>query len=68
MVFFSQEYWSGFPFPSPEDLPNPGIKATSPVSPASQAGSLPTEPSGEPFVCDSSSSELLSLLRLFDTL
>ena len=29
-----QEYWSGFPFPSPGDLPNPVIKPTSPVSPA----------------------------------
>ena len=28
-----QEYWSAFPFPSPGDLPNPGIKAISPVSP-----------------------------------
>ena len=29
-----QEYWSGLPFPSPRDLPNTGIKSTSPVSPA----------------------------------
>jgi len=35
-----QEYWSGLPFPSPGDLPNPGIE---PRSPASQADSLPTE-------------------------
>ena len=27
----SQEYWSGLPFPSPEDLPDPGIKPSSPV-------------------------------------
>ena len=53
MVFFSQEYWSGSPFPSPEDLADPGIKPTSPVSPASQADSSPTEPSGKQFVCDS---------------
>ena len=26
MVFSRQEYWSGLPFPSPEDLPNPGIE------------------------------------------
>ena len=38
-------YWSGEPFPSPGDLPNPGIK---PRSPALQADSLPVEPSGEP--------------------
>ena len=34
-----QEYWSGVPFPSPGDLPNPGIE---PRSPALQADSLPT--------------------------
>ena len=33
MGFPRQEYWNGFPFPSPEDLPNPGIKSKSPVSP-----------------------------------
>ena len=31
MEFSRQEYWSGFPCPSPEDLPNPGIKPRSPV-------------------------------------
>ena len=35
--FPRQEYWSGFPFPSPGDLPDPGIKS---VSPALQAVSL----------------------------
>ena len=35
-----QECWSGLPFPSPGDLPNPGIE---PGSPALQADSLPTE-------------------------
>ena len=38
-------YWSGFPFPSPGDLPNPGIE---PRSPALQAYSLPSEPPGKP--------------------
>ena len=38
--FSRQGYWSGFPCPPPRDLPNPGIK---PRSPASQAGSLPSE-------------------------
>ena len=33
MRFSSQEYWSGLPFPPPGDLPNPGIKPESPVSP-----------------------------------
>ena len=39
MGFSRQEYWSGLPFPSPGDLPNPGIE---PKSPALQADSLPT--------------------------
>ena len=43
--FFRQEYWSALPFPSPEDLPNSGIE---PRSPALQADSLPSEPSGKP--------------------
>ena len=34
------EYWSGWPFPSPGDLPDPGIE---PASPALQADSVPTE-------------------------
>ena len=46
MGFSRQEYWSGLSFPSPEDLPNPGIK---PRSPALQAESLPTELPGEPW-------------------
>ena len=39
--FPRQEYWGGLPFPSPGDLPDPGIKPTSPVSPVLQADSLP---------------------------
>ena len=46
MGFPRQEYWSGLPFPSLGDLPNPGIKPASPVSPALQADSLPAEPWG----------------------
>ena len=38
MGFPRQEYWSGLPFPSPGDLPKPGIK---PRSPAWQVDSLP---------------------------
>ena len=38
--FSRQEYWSGLPFLSPGNLPDPGIE---PASPALQAGSLPTE-------------------------
>ena len=45
MEFSRQEYWSGLPFPSPEDLPDP---VTEPVSPALQADSLLSEPPGKP--------------------
>ena len=42
---FQQECWSGLPFPSPGDLPDPGIE---PGSPALQADALPSEPPGKP--------------------
>ena len=45
MEFSRQEYWSGLPFPSLGDLPDLGIE---PRSPALQADSLPSEPSGKP--------------------
>ena len=45
--FSRQEYWSGLPFPSPADLPHPGIK---PGSPALQVDSLPSEPPGTPWL------------------
>ena len=45
MDFSRQEYWSGLPFSSPGDLPNPGIKSR---SPALQADCLPSEPTGMP--------------------
>ena len=43
--FSKHEYWSGLPFPFPEDLPNPGME---PGSPALQADFLPTELPGKP--------------------
>ena len=43
MGFSGQEYWSGLPFPSPGDLPDPGIE---PRSPALQADALPSESPG----------------------
>ena len=61
MGFSRQEYWSGFPFPSPGDLPNPGIK---PESPTLQADSLPSEPPGKP----SSSSCCCSVTKSCPTL
>ena len=42
--FLRQEYWNGLPFPPLEDLPDPGTEPAFPVSPASQADSVPAEP------------------------
>ena len=47
MGFSRQEYWSGLPFPSPKDLPDPGIE---PGSPAFQADALTSEPPGKPCI------------------
>ena len=44
--FSRQEYWSGLPFPSPGDLPDPGIKTPSPVPPALAGRFFTTEPPG----------------------
>ena len=49
MGFPRQEYWSRLPFPSPGDIPDPGIE---PVSPALQADSLPLSHLGSPKVCE----------------
>ena len=46
MGFSRQEYWSGLPFPSPGDLPHPGIE---PWSSALQADALPSKPPGKAF-------------------
>ena len=45
MEFSRQEYWSGLPFPSPRDLPDPRIE---PVSPELPMASFITEPPGNP--------------------
>ena len=45
MGFSRQEYWSGLPFPSPGDLPDPGIE---PGSPALEADASPSELPGKP--------------------
>ena len=45
MEFSRPEYWNGYPFPSPGDLPNPGIKSRSPTL---QVDSLPAKPQGKP--------------------
>ena len=49
MGFFRQEYRSGLPCAPPRDLPNPGIKPASPLSPASQADSLPLSHQESPY-------------------
>ena len=46
MRFSRQDYWSGLPFPSPGDLPDPRIE---PRSPTLQADALPSELPGKPF-------------------
>ena len=65
MGYSRQEYWSGLPFPSLGDLPDPGIE---PRSPALQADALPSEPPGN---CDLrtwlSKCQSLSHVRLFVT-
>ena len=45
MNFSRQKHWSGEPFPSPRDLPDPGVEAS---SPALQVDSLLSEPPGKP--------------------
>ena len=45
MGFPGQEHWSGLPFPSPRDLPDPEVE---PVFPASQADALITQAPGKP--------------------
>ena len=65
MEFSRPEYWSGLPFPSPVDLPNPGIE---PRSPTLQADSLPDEPQGKPLLLTAAAAatSLQSCLTLCD--
>ena len=50
MEFSRQEYWSGLPFPTSGDLPDLGIKPTSPVSPALAGRFFTPAPTGKPKV------------------
>ena len=61
MGFARQECWNGLPFPSPGDLPDPGIE---PRSPALQADASPSEPPGKPMLLLLSR---FSRVRLFAT-
>ena len=54
-----QEHWSGLPFPSPGDLPNPGIE---PWSPALQTNALPSELPGKPMLITANATVVKSLL------
>ena len=49
MGFSRQKYWDGLAFPSPGDLPDPGIETASPVTPAMQANSLLLSHQGCPY-------------------
>ena len=50
MEFSSQEYWSELPFPSPSDLPDPGIELGSLVSPTLARGFFIIVPPGKPII------------------
>ena len=50
MGFFRQEYWSGFPYTPPGDLPDPGIELASLVAPALADRFFTIEPSGKPLM------------------
>ena len=50
MGFSRQEYWSGLPFPTPGDLPDPGVEPESPVSPVLASRFFTTEPLGSPLL------------------
>ena len=64
MGFSRQECWSGLPFPSPGDLPDPGIE---PRSPALQADALPSEPPGKPttYMLGEHNIHMYSLRKIF---
>ena len=64
MAFSRQECWSELPFPSPGDLPNPGIE---PGSPALQPDALPSEPPGKPKTDYNYNAVLIKILMTFFT-
>ena len=60
MAFSRQEYWNGLPFPSPGDLPDPGIEPASPASRALAGGFFTTEPPDDSYHLLSSMPDALS--------
>ena len=64
MKFSRNEYWSGLPFPSPGDLPDPGIE---PGSPTLQADALPSEPPGNLPYNNKGSLLAISLVQLLSS-
>ena len=65
MEFSRPENWSGYPFPSPGDLPNPGMKLRFPTLPVD---SLPAEPQGKPKNTSVGSLSLLQWIFLIQEL
>ena len=61
MEFSRQEYWSGLPFPTLGDLPNPGIEPMSPASPAMAGGFYSTEPPGKSLLCENTAKRQTSM-------
>ena len=65
MGFSRQEYWSGLPFTSPGNLPDPG---TEPGSPTLQADALTSEPPGKPTAAAVAAKSLQSCSTLCDAM
>ena len=68
MEFPRQEYWSGLPFPTPGDIPDPGIERTSLVSLHWQVTSLPLAPPGKPHIKYIINGTLLLLTQSWPTM
>ena len=64
MEFSKQEYWSGLPFPTPGDLPDPRIGPESLESPALAGGFFTTTPTGKPLLLlENNNQQLLRMKR-----
>ena len=65
MEFSWQEYWRELPFPSPRDLPDPGIKPTSLAAPALAGRFFITEPPGKSFFTEVNLNSGIYLFKTF---